>query len=232
MLIYGLNPVREAINSGRKVYELYHVQGTHGDLVDYAHKQGIKTTLMDKQALKKKFGPTHQSIAANVAEYETVSLKTVMNKPGRKVFLLLDGIEDPHNLGAIIRNAEAFAASGIIIPKNRSAGITPTVVKISAGAIEYVDIIESNINQAIKTLKDNNVWVVGFDVDTDQSLDDVFADTDLALVFGNEGTGMSALVSKNCDFVVKIPMDGTINSLNVSVSTGVALHDIKKRQRG
>ncbi len=232
MLIYGLKPVEEALKSARTIYEIFYVEGTHPSLISHAQNKGIKTETMTKESMKKKFGPTHQSIAANVAEYQSSSLSALLEKEGRKLFVILDGIEDPHNLGAIIRNAEAFGATGIILPKRRAAHVTPSVVKVSAGAIERVDFVIQNINQAIRTLKDHNVWVVGMDVNTDESLDDIYADVDLALVFGNESTGMSHQVKKNCDYVVKIPMDGSINSLNVSVSTGVALYDIKKRQRG
>jgi len=232
MLIYGSNPVEEALKANRKIFELFHVKDTHESLVGYAKKQGVKTTILDKHAMRKKFGPTHQNIAANVEDYAFIGLKESLQKSGKKLYVLLDGIEDPHNLGAVIRNAEAFNASGVIIPKNRSASITNTVVKVSSGAIEYVDLIQvSNLNQAIKVLKDNNVWVVGFELDTSDTLDDIFVDTDLALIFGNEGKGLSSLVKKNCDFLVKIPMNGHVNSLNISASAAVALHDIKKRQR-
>ncbi len=233
MLIYGTNPVKEAFNANRKIYELFHVKDTHKDIIALANKQNIKTSLLDKQAMNRKFGAMHQNIAANVADYEAISLQTALEKEGKKLFVMLDGVEDPHNLGAVIRNVDAFGASGIILPKNRSASVNPTVVKVSSGAIEYVDIIQvTNLNQAIRTLKQHNVWVVGLDVDTEDSLDDIFVDTDITLVFGNEGKGISRLVKENCDYLVKIPMQGTVNSLNISASAAVALHDIKKRQRG
>ncbi len=232
MLIYGNNPVEEAVKADRKIFELFYVNETHTQLITAANHKGIKTTVLDKQAMTKKFGAMHQNIAANVEDYAFIQLKESLAKAGKKLYILLDGVEDPHNLGAVIRNAEAFGASGIILPKHRTAHVTPTVVKVSSGAIEYVDLIQvSNLNQAIRTLKENHVWVVGFALETPDTLDDIFVDTDLALIFGNEGKGLSALVRKNCDFLVKIPMNGYVNSLNISASAAVALHDIKKRQR-
>ena len=232
MLIYGTNPVKEALNAGRKIFEIFHVDKSHPDIVEQARKMGIKTTMEDKGALNKKFGPTHQGIAANVEDYEPLSLKKALDKTGKKLYVMLDGVEDPHNLGAVIRNVDALGGSGVIIPKHRTATITPTVVKVSSGAIEYVDIIQvTNLNQAIRTIKDHNIWIVGLDVDTDDTLDDIFVDTDITLVFGNEGKGMGRLVKKNCDFIVKIPMYGSVNSMNISASAAVALHDIKRRQR-
>ncbi len=233
MLIYGTNPIKEALNADRKIFEMFHVEKTHPDLVALAKKKDVKISLLSKDAMMKKFGPNHQSIAANVEDYAFVPLQEALEKPDKKLFVMLDGVEDPHNLGAVIRNVEALGASGIIIPKHRTATITPTVVKVSSGAVEYVDIIQvPNLHQAILKLKEANVWVVGTALDTDDTLDDIYVDLDLCMVFGSEGKGLSQLVKKHCDYLVKIPMQGQLNSLNISVSTGVALYDIMKRRRG
>ncbi len=232
MLIYGTNPVREALKADRKVYEIFYIKNSQSDILLIARNHNIKTTEMTKGSMDKKFGKNHQNIAANVEDYTFTPLKDAISREGKKLFIMLDGVEDPHNLGAVIRNADAFGASGVIIPKHRSAQITPTVVKVSTGAIEYVSLIRvTNLNQAIRTLKENNIWVVGLELDTDETLEDIYVDLDMCLVFGSEGKGISRLVRENCDYLVKIPMQGTVNSLNISVSSGVALHDITKRRR-
>ncbi len=233
MLIYGTNPIKEAMRANRKIYELFCTSKTDAGIVKEAKKKQIKVTTLKPQDLERKFGKTHQHVGANVEDYHTLSLAEAIAKEGKKLFIMLDGVTDPHNLGAVIRNVEAFGASGIIIPKHRSATINATVVKVSSGAIEYVDIVQvTNLNQAIKSLKENNIWVVGTDLDARDTLDDVFVDLDLCVVFGSEGSGLSQLIKKNCDYLVKIPMQGYVNSLNVSVSTGVVLHDISKQKRG
>jgi 23S rRNA (guanosine2251-2'-O)-methyltransferase len=136
-------------------------------------------------------------------------------------------------MGAIIRSAEAFGVSGIIFPKDRSATINATAVKVSTGAIEHIDLIQVvNLHQTMRTLKDQNIWVIGLDLDAESTLEDVYVDTDLCLVLGNEGKGMRPLVKKTCDTLVKIPMNGKVNSLNVSVSAGVALYDVVSRRKG
>lgn len=233
MLIYGTNPIKEALRAERKIYELFYTEETHTAIRKEAQKKNIKLTVLKKEAMAKKFGDTHQNIAANVADYRFLNLTDALQKEGTKLYVMLDGITDPHNFGAVIRNVEAFGASGIIFPKHRSAHINPTVVKVSSGAIEYVDLIQvTNLNQAIKTLKEANVWVVGTDLESRDTLEDIHVDLDLCVVFGSEGSGMSRLVKQNCDYLVKIPMQGNVNSLNISVSTGVVLHDISKRRRG
>ncbi len=231
ILIHGKNPIYEAIKANRKIYELYVMDKQSSELSDMLGSRSIKITTLPKQKMNQMFPQAHQGIGALVEDYQTVTLEAALNKPDKKRFIMLDSVEDPHNLGAVLRTADAFSMSGVIIPKHRSATITPTVVKVSTGAIEYVDIISvSNLNQAIKTLKENNVWVVGTDLDTDNTLDAIQEDTDLCIVFGSEGKGLSRLVKENCDYLVKIPMTGHVNSLNVSVSCGIVMHEIVRRK--
>ena len=230
VMIYGKNPVFEALKARRKIYEIFLMEGQSASIIK-PKPDDVKITWLSKQEMHKKFPPAHQGIGAMVQDYQTLSLEYALKKPGPKLFIMLDSVEDPHNLGAIMRSADAFKASGIIIPKHRSAQITPTVVKVSAGAIEYVDIISvTNLNQAIKTLKSKGVWIVGTDLEAQDSLDSIHTDTDLCIVLGSEGKGLSRLVKQNCDYLVKIPMRGHINSLNVSVSCGIILYDISKRR--
>ncbi len=233
MQIYGKNPILEAYRAGRKIHEVFAQKGRKDDFLDTLSEKGIPLRYLPKSVLDKRFGTSHQGLVATVEGYKLFSLDEALDKEGRKLFVMLDSVEDPHNLGAVIRNAEVFGASGVIIPKHRSASITPGVVKASAGSVEYVDIIQvTNLNRAIEKLKSANVWVAGFDVATDKTLSGIHADVDLCLVFGNEHKGLRPLVKKNCDYLVKIPMRGTLNSLNVSVATGIALYDVLRRREG
>ncbi|MFW5914123.1 MAG: 23S rRNA (guanosine(2251)-2'-O)-methyltransferase RlmB [Bacillota bacterium] len=230
MLIYGKNPVFEALNAGREVYEVF-TSLEKDKVLDLAKNRGVKVTRLDKKTMDQRFTNHHQGIGANVKDYETVALKPLLDSEDGKLFLMLDSITDPHNLGAIIRSAEAFGVTGIIFPKDRSASINATVVKVSAGAIEHIRLIEvTNLHRTMLEMKKHNIWVVGLDLGTDNGLDDIYADTDLCLVLGSEGKGMRPLVKKTCDTLAKIPMIGSVNSLNVSVSAGVALYDIVSRR--
>jgi len=229
--IYGRNPILAAMDANRKIYELYTLENQNHEILDRAKAEGIKIKVLPKQKMNQMFTHAHQGFAALVEDYQTIPLKQALKKSGPKLFVMLDSLEDPHNLGAILRSADAFGVTGVIIPKNRSVQITPTVIKVSTGAIEYVDIVSvTNLNHAIDELKKNNIWVVGLDLDTPQTLDDIQVDTDLCVVLGSEGKGISRLVKENCDYTVQIPMVGHVNSLNVSVTAGIVIHDIVKRR--
>ena len=233
MIIYGKNPIEEALNYDREIYEVFTSLSENDKLIKKAKNKGIKITFLDKKTMNRRFEGAHQGIGANVRDYDYEPLEEALNQEGRKLFLMLDSITDPHNLGAILRSAEAFGVTGVILPKDRSAQINATVVKVSAGSIEHVKLIQVvNLHQTIRTLKEKNIWVIGLDLDTDSTLEDVYVDTDLCLVLGNEGKGMRPLVRKSCDTLVKIPMNGKVNSLNVSVSAGVALYDVVSRRNG
>ena len=145
--------------------------------------------------------------------------------------MVLDGIEDPHNLGAIIRTAETAGVHGIIIPKRRAVGVNSTVAKVAAGAVEHMNIARvNNINEAIRYLKENGVWICGTDMDTDTYHYDQDLKGPLAIVIGSEGFGMGRLVKENCDFLVKIPMKGKITSLNASVSAGIVVYEAVRQR--
>ena len=145
--------------------------------------------------------------------------------------MILDGIEDPHNLGSIIRTAETAGVHGIIIPKRRACGVNSTVNKVSAGAVQHMKIARvNNINETIKFLKDNGIWIIGTDMDTNTFYYNQDFDTDCAIVIGSEGFGMSRLVKENCDMLVKIPMKGKITSLNASVSAGIVIYEALKQR--
>ncbi len=231
-IITGKNTVYEALKSNRKVYELYVLEGSCYGVCAKAQKEGVKVIEMDKKKLNDLLPSNNQGIGAKVADYETISLENALEKPKQnKLFIMLDSLEDPHNLGAILRSSDAFGVDGIILPKNRSVQLNNTVAKVSTGAIEHVDVIGvTNLNQTIKKLKKNGFWVVGTDADTNQTINDMNIDTDLCIVIGSEGKGMSRLVKENCDYTVKIPMIGHVNSLNASVSAALVIYEVFRRR--
>ena len=183
---------------------------------------------LDKQALSLILPNNNQGIGALIDDYKYKSLDQVVKKDKEnKVFVILDSLEDPHNLGAILRSSDAFGVDAIIIAKNRSVKLNATVAKVSTGAIEYVDVVEvTNLTNTIKSLKDQGFWVVGTDANTDQTIHNINVDTHLCIVIGSEGKGISRLVKENCDYVVKIPMSGHVNSLNASVSAALVLYEV------
>ena len=167
----------------------------------------------------------HQGVVAEVKDYVTYELEDIMDSSKLQRFIILDGIEDPHNLGAIMRTAEAVKFDGIILSKRGQVPLNATVAKVSSGAIEHVPVIlVSNINQAMLKLKQNNIWVIGTDGATEKTYHDMPLDLSLAIVLGNEGDGIRPLVKQNCDMLVKIPMYGKINSLNVSVAAALMMY--------
>ena len=177
----------------------------------------------------------NQGVIAIVPPFNYCEIEDILDlakKRDEKPFILiLDGIEDPHNLGSIIRTAETAGVHGIIIPKRRAANVNSTVAKVSAGAVEYMKIARvNNINDAINTLKENDVWICGTDMDTNKYYYDEDFTGGIGVVIGSEGYGMSRLVKENCDFLVKIPMKGKITSLNASVSAGIVMYEAVKQR--
>ncbi len=232
LIITGKNTVLEAIKTDHKIFEIYLVKGTNKDVSFEANKKNIKVIELDKQAINNLLPRNNQGVGAKVTEYQYLTIEDALNKPkNNKVFIMLDSLEDPHNLGAILRSADAFNVDGIIIPKNRSVQLTNTVAKVSTGSIEHVDVIGvTNLNQTIKKLKENNFWIVGTDADTKKTIHDIDIDTNICIVIGSEGKGISRLVKQNCDYVVKIPMGGHVNSLNASVSAALVLYEVFRRK--
>jgi 23S rRNA (guanosine2251-2'-O)-methyltransferase len=231
-IITGKNTVYEAIQAKRKIFEIYVLKGTAFGVVTAAKKHGIKVIELDKQGVKDVLPPHSQGVGAKVEDYKLLSIEDAISKPKEnKLFVMLDSLEDPHNLGAILRSSDAFGVDGIILPKNRSVQLNNTVAKVSTGAIEYVDVIGvTNLTQTIKKLKDNGFWIVGTDAATEQTIHDINVDTDICLVIGSEGKGISRLVRENCDYTVKIPMVGHVNSLNASVSAALTIYEIVRRR--
>lgn len=238
-LIIGRNPVAEAIKSGRTIDKILMQRDGEGSIkkiASMAREKRIQIQYVDKIALDRLCpGRPHQGIAAHAAVHDYASIEDILalaKKRGEDPFVvILDGLEDPHNLGAILRSAEGAGAHGIVIPSRRAVGLTEVVGKASAGAIEYVPVAKvPNIVQAIETLKTKGLWIAGLDTDGTS-----YGKTELkgpiAIVVGGEGTGVSRLVKEKCDFIVSIPMKGKIESLNASNAAAILMYEVC-RQRG
>lgn len=228
MKVFGKNVLYEALNSNHKIFEVYlreDVAKNDTVILNKLNQKKIKIHILDKHQMNQMFDGLHQGYGANIENFKNYALEDIINPEKKQLFLILDKLNDPNNLGAIIRSCDAFGVDGIIIPNKNSIGITETVVKVSTGAIFYVPIVTvSNINQTIDKLKKNNFWVIGTDASATQSISEIKNDRNLALVIGSEGYGISNLVAKNCDYLVKIPMTGHVNSLNASVSAGIMIY--------
>lgn len=229
MKIYGKNCVYEAIRAAHTINEIHILKDLKDkSFVSMVYDKGFKVIVDEKKDMDKMFGPSHQGYGAIIKDYEYKDLSIAFNnKDKRKIYLALDELSDPHNLGAIIRSCDAFSIDGIILPKNRSVGITETVAHVSTGAIEYVPIIMvNNLATAIEKMKENGYWVIGTDAAASQMATDIDKSLNLVVVIGSEGFGISRLVAAKCDYMIKIPMTGHVNSLNASVSAGIILSDL------
>lgn len=237
-LIMGRNPVGEALKNAHKIEKIMVANGTEGSvkkIVGMAKDQGVQVQFVERKQLDRVSDSSkHQGVVAFIAAYEYWTLEDLIEKAKTKneplFFILLDGIEDPHNLGSIIRSGEVFGAHGVIIPKRRAAGITEVAIKASAGAIEYLPVAQvSNLIQAMDQLKKAGVFIGCADMEG-QTIEKTDFSGHIGLVIGNEGKGVSRLVKENCDFTVSIPMKGQINSLNASVAAGILLMEISKNR--
>ena len=240
MLIYGRNPVREAFRAGKTAEKIFFLKGERdarlSALFSEAKERGVPVEYVERGVLDRMTeGGNHQGVAARVTDFAYSSLEDIFacaEERGEKLLIvLLDGITDPHNFGAIVRSAECFGAHGIVIPSRRSVGVTETVVKVASGATEHMRIAKvTNINDTIRELKERNVWVYACDFGgKSPKCADLKDNT--ALVVGSEGTGVHRLTRELCDGVVTIPEYGKINSLNASVAAGIVLYETA-RQRG
>lgn len=236
--IIGRNPVIEALKSNTPIDTIY-IDGNGGSLGLIRRlakeKNIVVKDTQDKKLSQLAGGASHQGVVAIGAFGEYVSVEDILEvsrKKGTKPFIIIcDEIEDPHNLGAIIRTAETAGADGIIIPKRRSASLNATVAKTSAGAISYVPVARvSNLASCIDTLKENGVWIYGTDASGSDYCQTDFTGS-MALVIGSEGFGISHLIQKKCDFMVKLPMYGNINSLNASVASGIFMYEVVRQRR-
>ena len=234
--IEGRQPVLEALRSGRAVNRILLARDSerHGavaEILALARQRGIPFEYVDRKILERSATTAvHQGVLAYAAAKEYVSLEDLLSishtKGEQPLYCILDGLEDPHNLGAILRTAGAAGMHGLIIRNRREVGLTPVVAKASAGAIEYVPVARvSNIAQAIEKLKKKGVWVVGVEASGRMTFDRVDFRLPTAIVIGGEGAGISDLVRKKCDVLVSIPMSGRISSLNASVAAALVMYE-------
>ena len=230
--IFGKNTLANAISHNDSIKEIYMVPSFQDERINKLIKQNrIKVIKKSNSELNAMVGNvSHQGIVALCEEYKYLTLKQLLSKLEGKenpLIVLLDGLEDPHNLGAILRSVDAFGADGVIIGANRQVRLNSTVAKVSTGAIEYVDVcMVTNLNQAVKELKEAGYWVVASDGDAKLDYRQVDYNMKTVLIVGSEGFGISQLLLKNSDFVVKIPMVGHVNSLNASVACALFLAQI------
>jgi len=240
-LLIGIHAIEAALNyDADNIVELYVETGSHNarvkELAERAREIGIKPHARDRAALDRMTGGArHQGLVARyrapapLAESELPKLAEAAG--ANALFLVLDGVTDPHNLGACLRSAEAAGVIAVIVPKDRAVGMTPTVRRASAGAADRVPMVAAtNLSRTLKTLKDAGVWLVGLVGDVEQSLYAVDLKGPIAVVLGSEGEGMRRLTREACDFLAKIPMRGDVESLNVSVATGIALFEVLRQR--
>lgn len=231
MYAYGKNVAIEILNSNKKIEKAYVYKNfSDKNIINFLKNKNIRIEWLEKNELDKLVNENHQGIILKVPEYDYADLDDFINIDNALV-VILDHLEDPHNLGAIIRTCEAAQVDGIIIPKDRSVSVNATVMKVSAGALENVKIAQvTNLVQTIKNLKDNGFWIIGTDMNgTDFEEIDYYGK--VAIVIGNEGKGLSRLVREECDFIASIPMYGKINSLNASVAAGIIIYKAKTARR-
>ena len=234
--VEGRNSVTELLKSGKDINKLYVQKGEkHGsinEIIKLAKQNKVVITELDRAKLDQMSeSHNHQGVIAIVPPYEYCDVDEILeyakSKNESPFILILDGIEDPHNLGSIIRTADCSGVHGIIIPKRRSVQVNATVNKTSAGAAQYVKVARvNNLTETIKYLKENDVWIYGTDIEGKCYYNEQKYNGGVAIVIGSEGFGMSRLVKENCDFLVKIPMVGKINSLNASVSAGILMYEV------
>lgn len=237
-ILTGRNPIREALKNDRDLEKLLvqkgELSGSAVEIVKQAKEHKIPVQIVEKKRLDE-ISPRHQGLIAfaSAFSYSTVdnmlSLAAEKNEP--PFLILLDGITDPHNLGAIIRSAECAGAHGVIVPMHRSVGLTPAAVKASAGAVEYLPIARvSNLNRVIEDLQKKNIWVYALSMNG-KNYEDVSFEGGVAVVIGSEGEGISRLTESKCDLTVSLPMKGHIDSLNASVAAGVIMYHIMSARR-
>jgi 23S rRNA (guanosine2251-2'-O)-methyltransferase len=239
-MIIGRNPVLEALRSGREINKIWVNEGSRGGQISQLIQLAKENNIIVQQAPKKKLDQlsdtdNHQGVVASVAAYQYAEMEELFKKAEEKgeapFFLLLDEIEDPHNLGSILRTADAAGAHGVIIPKRRAVGLTATVAKASTGAIEYVPVVRvTNLAQTMDELKERGLWFVGSDAAGKQDYRQADFDMPIGLVIGSEGKGMGRLIKKKCDFLINLPMVGKVTSLNASVAASLLMYEVYRKR--
>lgn len=240
-IIYGRNPVLEALRKGRPISRIWLQEGLKeaalGEIKALCHQGNIPFKTSDKQNLDRiTDNALHQGIVAQAGAKAYVAWETMLEEARSKgetpLLVMLDEVEDPYNLGAVLRSADALGAHGVIIPKHRAVPLTAGVGRASAGAIEYVSVARvTNLVQTMELLKEEGLWIVGATAEAAQTMETVDAAMPLVLVLGGENKGLSRLVASKCDFLVSIPMQGHVNSLNVSATAAILLAEVGRQRR-
>ncbi|GAF22568.1 MULTISPECIES: 23S rRNA (guanosine(2251)-2'-O)-methyltransferase RlmB [Shouchella] len=240
--VTGKNPVIESLKSGREIHKVWIGEGSQRGqmtaIIQSAKEKNILVQTAPKKKLDQLVGHSnHQGVVASIAAYRYAEIDDLFEKAKEKdeepFFLILDEIEDPHNLGSIMRTADAVGAHGIIIPKRRAVGLTQTVAKSSTGAIEYIPVVRvTNIPRTMDDLKKRGLWFAGTDAKGEQDYHQGSFDMPLGLVIGSEGKGISRLVKEKCDFLLQIPMVGQVTSLNASVAASLLMYEVFRKRKG
>ncbi len=238
-LIMGRNTVLEALRSERDIHKIWVAEGaTKGQIqqvVAVAKENKVMIQVVPKKKLDQMVEGNHQGVIAQVAAYQYAELDDIFRKAANKqedpFILLLDELEDPHNLGSILRTADASGVHGIIIPKRRSVGLTATVAKSSTGAIEHVPVVRvTNLSRTIEELKERGVWIAGTDAKGSQDYRKMDGTMPLGIVIGSEGRGMSRIIKEKCDFLFHLPMVGHVTSLNASVAASLLMYEVYRKR--
>ena len=238
-LIIGKNPVLEALKSGREMNKIWIAEGSQRGqmqpIIQLAKEMGITVQYVPKKKMDQLSEGNHQGVIAQVAAYRYYDIDDLFKKAEEReeapFFIILDELEDPHNLGSIMRTADAVGAHGIIIPKRRSVGLTATVAKASTGAIEYVPVARvTNLARTVGELKERGVWIFGTDAKGNQDYRQLDGVIPLALVIGSEGKGISRLLRDKCDVLIRLPMIGHVTSLNASVAASLLMYEVYRKR--
>ncbi|MBN1349393.1 23S rRNA (guanosine(2251)-2'-O)-methyltransferase RlmB [candidate division KSB1 bacterium] len=239
-IIVGRNPVLEALKAGQKIEKIFMLHGQKGAVLQKifsaAREANVTIETIDQQRFTQiSNAKTAQGIAALIAEYRYREISEILaiarNRHEQPFIVLLDGIEDPHNLGAIIRSAECAGAHGVIIPKHRAVGLTESVIKASAGALAHIAVAKiTNLVQGMDELKQAGCWIAGASGEAEQDIYQADFSGALGVVIGSEGRGLRRLVQQKCDFLIRIPMRGNIASLNASVAAGIIFFEIARQR--
>ncbi|WP_026561202.1 23S rRNA (guanosine(2251)-2'-O)-methyltransferase RlmB [Bacillus sp. J37] len=237
--IIGRNPVIEVLKSSRDINKIWvaenSLKGQAQQITKLAKERGITINFVPKKKIDQMVEGNHQGVIAQVAAYEYVHVDDILNVAEQRgelpFLLLLDEIEDPHNLGSIMRTADAVGAHGIVIPKRRAVGLTATVAKSSTGAIEYIPVARvTNMARTIDELKEKGVWIVGTDAKGADDYRNLDGKMSLALIIGSEGKGIGRLIKEKCDFLIKMPMVGHVTSLNASVAASLLMYEVYRKR--
>ncbi len=238
-LLGGKNPILEALRSGRELNKIWIAEGLNkksiGEILSLAREAKVVVQSVPKQRLDGMLEVNHQGIIASVAAYRYADLEKLFEIAAERqedpLFLILDELEDPHNLGSILRTADATGVHGVIIPRRRSVGLTAVVAKASTGAIEHIPVVRvNNLSQTVEELKKRGVWIAGTDAVGKADYRRMDATLPLAIIIGSEGKGMSRILKEKCDFLYHLPMQGHVTSLNASVAASLLMYEVLRKR--